>query len=165
MTAFAGVNWARALSRGQNPLGWKAIAVAHVLADHVDGDGHCVLKQETIAREARISEHAVRDGLKELRALGAVSDKRTRGASRFHLNTDTTRRTSPAHGAAHGVETGTTRLPDRHEVPTRPAPHADGREVLEGDLSKALSSNGAVARESEIVFDPDDLATFKGMTP
>jgi hypothetical protein len=93
MTAFAGVNWARALSRGQNPLGWKAIAVAHVLADHVDGDGHCVLKQETIAREARISEHAVRDGLKELRALGAVSDKRTRGASRFHLNTDTTRRT------------------------------------------------------------------------
>jgi hypothetical protein len=49
-------------------------------------------------------------------------------------------------------------------VPTRPAPHADGREVLEGDLSKALSSNGAVARESEIVFDPDDLATFKGMT-
>jgi hypothetical protein len=92
MTAFAGVNWARALSRGQNPLGWKAIAVAHVLADHVDGDGHCVLKQETIAREARISEHAVRDGLKELRALGAVSDKRTRGASRFHLNTDTTRR-------------------------------------------------------------------------
>ena len=80
MSALAGTTWVRRLARSENALSRKGVAVAHALADHADGEGRCKLLQQTIAREARISERAVRDGLSELRAANALQSRRTRGA-------------------------------------------------------------------------------------
>lgn len=80
VSALAGTTWVRRLARSENALSRKGVAVAHALADHADGEGRCKLLQQTIAREARISERAVRDGLSELRAANALQSRRTRGA-------------------------------------------------------------------------------------
>ena len=146
MSALGSFEWARALSRDtSNGLTWKAIAVARTIADHAK-DNVCTLLQATIADEARISERAVRDGLAELRTLGALGARRTRGASVFVLQSGTTRRT----------ESGTTRRtqpPDRHDTPIRPAPRADRRalskELQEVTLSEGSNENVRASRADE----------------
>lgn len=146
MSALSSFEWARALSRDpSNGLTWKAIAVARTLADHAKDDV-CTLLQATIAAEARISERAVRDGLAELRKLGVLGARRTRGASVFVLQCGTTRRT----------ETGTTcrtQPPVRHDTPVRPAPGADRRTVSkenqEVTLSEGSNENADASRAEQ----------------
>lgn len=139
------VRWARELARGENDLTWKGIAVARTIADHASGDRSALL-QETIAAEARMSERAVRDGLSELRRLGVLESRRTRGASVFLLQSGTTCRT----------ESGTTRRTegqDRQDMPVRPAPHADRRtlskENQEVSLSEGSNENAHASRSQE----------------